>query len=39
MTVAAGLVAADFALRRGLMPDEAGKVRAAIETCRVITPP
>jgi 8-oxo-dGTP pyrophosphatase MutT (NUDIX family) len=39
MTVAAGLVTADFALRHGMLQDEKGKVRAAIEACRVITPP
>jgi hypothetical protein len=38
MTVAAGLVAADFALRHGMLRDEEGKVGAAIEACRLPTP-
>jgi 8-oxo-dGTP pyrophosphatase MutT (NUDIX family) len=38
MTVAAGLVTADFALRHGLLRDEEGKIGAAIEACRLPTP-
>lgn len=34
MTVEAGLVAADFALRRGLLRDPDGAIRAAVEACR-----
>jgi hypothetical protein len=34
MTVEAGLVAADFALRQGMLQDEDGKTGAAIEACR-----
>lgn len=34
LSVAAGLVAADFALRHNLMRDDDGKIRAAIEACR-----
>jgi len=37
-TVAAALVAVDFALRRGTLPDESGEIRAAIEACRGPTP-
>jgi 8-oxo-dGTP pyrophosphatase MutT (NUDIX family) len=39
LTVEAGLVAVDFALRRGLIHDEDGKLGAAIESCRALTPP
>jgi len=39
MTVAAALASADFALRHCLLRDEEGKIRAAIEACRVPTPP
>lgn len=38
LTVAAALVAMDFALRHGAMPDESGEIRAAIDACRVPTP-
>ena len=38
MTVEAGLVSADFALRHGLIQDEDGTIGAAIEACR-LTPP
>ena len=34
MTVEAGLVAADFALRQGLVRDPDGKIGAAVEACR-----
>jgi len=38
MTAAAGLAAADFALRHGMLQDGEGKVGAAIEACRLPTP-
>lgn len=38
LTVAAALVAADFALRHGAMSDQLGEIRAAIDACRVPTP-
>jgi len=38
-SAAAGLVAADFVLRRGQLQDEDGAIRAAIDACRVPTPP
>ena len=38
LTVAAALVAADYALRQGALPDESGEIRAAIDACRVPTP-
>lgn len=38
IAVAAGLVAVDFALRHGTLPDESGEIRAAIDACRVPTP-
>jgi len=38
MTVAAGLAAADFALRHGMLRDEEGKIGAAVEACRLPTP-
>ena len=34
MTVEAGLVAVDFALRNGLVQDESGKLSALVEACR-----
>ena len=34
MTVEAGLVGADFALRHGMIEDEDGKIGAALEACR-----
>jgi len=34
LTVEAGLVAADFALRHGLIRDEDGKIGAALDACR-----
>jgi len=39
MTVEAGLVAADFVLRRGLVRDDDGGIAALIEACRDATPP
>lgn len=39
MSVEAGLVAADFALRHGMLQDEGGKIGAAIEACRSLTLP
>ena len=39
LSVAAGLVAVDFALRHGLLQDADGEIRAAIEPCRVPTLP
>lgn len=38
MTVAAGLANADFALRHGMIRDEDGKIRAAVDACRVPKP-
>ncbi len=38
MTVEAALVAADFALRQGLLQDEAGAIAAAVEACRCAMP-
>ncbi len=37
LTVAAGLASADFALRHGMIQDEGGAIRAAIEACRAPT--
>ena len=39
MAVEAGLVAADFAMRHGLVSDDDGNIGAAIEACRGFTPP
>lgn len=39
MTVEAGLVAADFALRHGMIRDEDGRISAAVEACRGVTLP
>jgi 8-oxo-dGTP pyrophosphatase MutT (NUDIX family) len=39
MSVEAGLVAADFALRHAMLQDEDGKIAAAIEACRDLTLP
>lgn len=39
MTVEAGLVSADFALRHGILRDEDGKIGAAIDACRGLTLP
>lgn len=38
LTVEAGLVAADFALRHGLLQDGDGKIGAAVEACRPAKP-
>jgi len=38
MTVEAGLVAADFALRHGLVEDEDGRIGAAVGACRFTAP-
>ena len=38
MTVAAALVTLEFASRRGALPDDGGKIRAAIEACRLPAP-
>ena len=35
MTVEAGLVAVDFALRRGVLQDQAGRILPLIDSCRV----
>ena len=39
MSVEAGLVAADFALRHGMLQDEDGKIGVAIDACRSLTLP
>jgi 8-oxo-dGTP pyrophosphatase MutT (NUDIX family) len=39
LTVEAGLVAADCALRHGMIQDEDGKIGAAVEACRGPIPP
>lgn len=38
MTVEAGLVTADFALRNGALQDEGGKIGAALQACRLTRP-